>query len=84
MNSRQRRTLQQVFQEPTTSDLRWHDVASLFGALGASMAEAAGSRVTVRLNGVMLTLHRPHPRPELKKSAVRAVADFLTNAGVEP
>jgi hypothetical protein len=52
--------------------------------LGAEIREGAGSRVLVALNGVRAVLHEPHPEKELSKPAVRAVRDFLRNAGVAP
>lgn len=84
MNHKQRRTLERIFQRPTPSNLRWDDVESLFGALGASITPGAGSRVRVDLNGYTIVLHRPHPQPHLNRPTVRDIEDFLANAGVVP
>ena len=84
MNKRQRRTLARIFERPTRSDVRWDELASLLRALGAEEHEGAGSRVRFVLAGSILSLHRPHPKPELRKYAVEDVRDFLATHGVEP
>lgn len=73
-----------VFAEPTPADLRWDEIEALLRAAGAEVGEGSGSRVRVALNGVRAVFHRPHPRPETKRGAVRAVRDFLAAAGVTP
>ena len=84
MNKRQRTTLRRIFAEPTSADLRWTDIESLLRAAGAEISEGAGSRVRVALHGVRAVFHRPHPSPDMKRGAVRAVRDFLAASGVEP
>jgi hypothetical protein len=84
MNRRQRRTLARVFERPTRPDLRWVEVASLLRALGGEAHEGAGSRVRFVFAGSILSLHRPHPNPELRKYAVEDVRDFLAARGIEP
>jgi hypothetical protein len=84
MNKKQQNTLDSIFEKPTRADIRWGAVESLIKALGGEISERAGSRVAVRLNGVIAVFHRPHPRPESKKGAIDAVRQFLTNAGVKP
>ncbi len=84
MNSRHRRTLEQIFAEPTAADLRWGEIESLFKALEAEISEGSGSRVRVTLDGVRAVFHRPHPSPDTKRSSVRAVREFLITAGFRP
>ncbi|MGA2792324.1 MAG: type II toxin-antitoxin system HicA family toxin [Roseiarcus sp.] len=84
MNSRHRRTLARIFTEPPPSDLRWNDIEALFRSAGAEISEGAGSRVRVAVNGVRAVFHRPHPSPDAKRGAVRAVREFLISAGVRP
>jgi hypothetical protein len=36
------------------------------------------------LSGAILSLHRPHPKRELRKYAVEDVRDFLATHGIEP
>jgi hypothetical protein len=84
MNSRHRRTLARIFAEPTPADLRWSEVEALLRSVGGQVSEGAGSRVRVALRGVRGVFHRPHPGPETRRSQVRAVRDFLAEAGVKP
>jgi hypothetical protein len=82
MNNKQRKTLTAILEKPTRSDILWADIESLFIGLGADVSEGKGSRVNVKLNGVVGVFHRPHPRPETKKYMVENVRDFLGRAGV--
>ena len=82
--SKQLRTLVAVFAIPTKVNVKWRDVEALLISEGATKSEGRGSRVRFLLNGEKLDMHRPHPKPELKRYQVRAVREFLTNAGVEP
>jgi hypothetical protein len=84
VNRRQQATLARVFAEPPPADLRWTDIEALFRAVGAEISEGAGSRVRVALGGVRAVFHRPHPSPDTKRGAVRAVRDFLIAADVRP
>jgi len=56
----------------------------LFIALGAEISEGNGSRVRVALKDVRAVFHRPHPRKETYKGAVKSVCRFLEVAGVKP
>lgn len=84
MNSKQRQTLQDVFLHPIRSGIRWADIENLLIAVGATIKEAEGSRITVTLNEVYAVFHRPHPRPTTDKGAVKSLRRFLINAGVFP
>ncbi len=84
MNSRQSKTLQAIFDDPVRSGIKWTDIESLFGALGAEMTEGRGSRVRIALNDVRMVFHRPHPKPTTDRGAVKSVRRFLTEAGVTP
>ena len=78
------RTLRQIFAQPVPAGIRWRDALSLLRALGATVSERAGSRVAVKLNDRVAVFHRPHPRPEMDRHAVRDLRRFLESAGVEP
>lgn len=73
-----------IFVDPVRTNIKWRDVEALLLAEGATKSEGRGSRVRFLLNGEKLDIHRPHPKPELKRYQVRAVREFLSNAGVEP
>ena len=53
-------------------------------AIGATIDEGNGSRVRIVLNGVRAVFHRPHPRKETDKGAVRSMQRFLEAAKVTP
>lgn len=84
MGPKHQRTLQAVFHEPAPANLAWRDVESLLLAVGAEISEGAGSRVRVALNGVRAVFHRPHPRKEMDKGAIKSLRRFLSEAGVTP
>jgi HicA toxin of bacterial toxin-antitoxin, len=84
VNRRHRRTLDQIFAEPTPANIRWDAIEALMEALGAQISEGAGSRIRIALSGVRAVFHRPHPSPETTRGWLRAVRDFLTAAGVNP
>lgn len=78
------RYLEAISRKPERANILWCDVESLFTALGAEISEGNGSRVRVALKGVRAVFHRPHPRKETNKGAVKSVRRFLEAAGVKP
>jgi hypothetical protein len=84
MNSRNKKTLTAIFQEPVRSDINWSEIEKLFISLGAEVSEGSGSRVRVALNGVRAVFHRPHPKKVTDKGALKSVRRFLLTAGVKP
>ena len=83
MNRKQRTTLTDLFATPTKRNIRRSDVVSLIRALGGEVIEGSGSRVRFDLRGVSLNIHSPHPQPELRVYQVKAVREFLAQAGIE-
>ena len=84
MKGKHRATLEAVFAEPVRAGIHWADIEALFRAAGAELSEGRGSWVRVALNGVRAVFHRPHPRKETDKGAVKSVRRFLNEAGIEP
>jgi HicA toxin of bacterial toxin-antitoxin, len=84
VNSRQRRTHKRLFETPLRKDITWHEVMSLFEALGATVTQGQGSRMRVALHDVKAVFHQPHPHPELPIYAVKDIRDFLEHAGELP
>lgn len=84
MNKKHRKTLEAIFKEPVPSNISWNAIENLFVTLGAIVQEGRGSRVRVSLNGIVAVFHRPHPEKEASKGRIKAVRDFLDNAGVQP
>ena len=84
MSKRHERTLAAIFSDPPPANVKWRHVEALFATLGAELVEGRGSRVTVFLNDAKATFHRPHPRPDADRGALRTVRRFLLQAGVRP
>jgi hypothetical protein len=84
VNKKHRKTLEAIFENPVRATILWRDIEKLFVALGADVSEGSGSRVRVSLHDVRAIFHRPHPRPETNKGAVKSVRRFLQEAGVTP
>ena len=84
MDRKHRKTLEAIFEKPERANIPWRDIEALFMALGAEISEGRGSRVRVALKDVRAVFHRPHPRKEINKGAVKSVRRFLEAAGVKP
>jgi len=84
MDSKHRKTLEAIFEKPERANIAWKDIEALFIALGAEISEGSGSRVRVALKGVRAVFHRPHPRKEANKGAVKSVRKLLEAAGAKP
>ncbi|MDI6791273.1 MAG: type II toxin-antitoxin system HicA family toxin [bacterium] len=84
MNKRHRRTINAIFAQPISGNIKWRDVEALFNALEAVINEREGSRVAVLLNDRVAVFHRPHPSPNMDKGAVKDLRRFLERAGVAP
>ncbi|HBI37725.1 MAG: hexulose-6-phosphate isomerase [Spirochaetes bacterium GWF1_31_7] len=83
MNSKQEKTLTEIFKIPIQVNIPWNDIESLLVSLGAEISEGNGSRVRIKLNGERAVFHRPHPQKETDKGAVVSMRRFLENAGVK-
>lgn len=84
LSSKHKKTLEAIFDEPTRSDIDWARIENLLVALGAEISEGRGARIRVALNGVRMIFHRPHPKKETEKGALKSVRRYLKTAGVQP
>lgn len=84
MTGRQRKTLASIFTDPIPANIAWADVERLLKALRAELSEGRGSRIRIFLRGVRAVFHRPHPRKEVNRGAVKSVRRFLMEAGINP
>jgi len=84
LSSKNKKTLQAIYHDPVRSDIPWSRIESLLISLGAEISEGRGSRIRVALNGIRMVFHRPHPKKETDKGAVKSVQRFLNTAGVRP
>ena len=83
MNNRHRKTLDEIFAEPTKPNIAWTDIEALLRAVDCAVKEGAGSRVRFKMGNEILLIHRPHPQKETKEYVVRAVREFLIKIGVK-
>ena len=83
MDGKHRKTLEAIFEKPEQANILWRDIEALLVALGAEITDGNGSRRRVALKGVRAVFHRPHPRKETDKGAVKSVRKFLEAAGVK-
>ena len=84
MNSRQRRTLEEIYTNPVLRNIEWRRIESLLIALGCELIEGSGSRVAFKKGELRADFHRPHPGNEAKPYQVRAVREFLRKLEIEP
>ncbi len=84
MKRKHRTTLENIFNRPTSGNIPWKDVESLFKGLGADISERAGSRVAVVLFGELRVFHRPHPSPDTDKGAIASIRNWLEQYEVIP
>ena len=84
MDRKHHKTLEAIFEKPERANIAWRDIEAMFVALGAEISEGNGSRVRVALKDVRAVFHRPHPRKETNKGAVKSVRRFLEAAGEKP
>ena len=84
MGPKHKRTLSVIFEDPVRSNIAWRDIEAMLAAAGAEITEGAGSRVRIALNDVRAVFHRPHPKKETDRGAVKSMRRFLTEAGVTP
>lgn len=83
-NSRQTRTLNAIFKEPTPANVQWNAIEALLVAIDCQVIEGNGSRVRFEKDGVIASFHRPHPAKEAKRYQVRDARDYLIKSGVRP
>ena len=84
MNAKQRKVLAAMFFKPTLASIVFADIESLVKALGGTVLEREGSRVSIQLMGEEWRCHRPHPGKEAKRYQVEQARDLLDRVGVRP
>jgi len=82
LRKKHRKTLEAIFDDPVRSNVPWKDIEALLLAFGAELSEGRGSRVRIYLRGVRAVFHRPPPRPETDKGALKSMRRFLERTGV--
>ncbi|MBQ13714.1 MAG: type II toxin-antitoxin system HicA family toxin [Gammaproteobacteria bacterium] len=73
-----------MYRRPTSGNINWSDIESLFRALGADVSERAGSRVAVVVFDEVRVYHRPHPSPNTDKGAIASIRRWFEENEVVP
>ena len=63
------------------STLKWSELVSLLRSLGYTLLEGSGSRVKFVKGSRIISLHRPHPDPEIKRYVTKYVIEQLQREG---
>lgn len=68
----------------TPKTFKWAELEKVLTSLGFEKLEGAGSRVKFynKDADVMINLHKPHPKPELKAYQVKQVVTNLKDGGL--
>lgn len=83
IGKKHQQTLKNVFEDPIKSNVKWVDIENMLIALGAELSEGSGSRIRIYLNNIRAVFHRPHPRKETDKGALKLMRRFLKEAGAK-
>lgn len=84
MNSKHKKTMEDLFAKRAPKAMPFRNIEALLRALGCEVMEGAGSRVLFTLNDVDWTTHRPHPDKIARSYHIKEVRDYLCALGVEP
>ena len=83
MNSKQSKTLKNIFFQPTKSNINWEDIEKFMLSIGAQIKEGKGSAGVFILKSKIFPFHRPHPQKEAKKYQIQNLRKFLIEQGVK-
>lgn len=83
IGKKHQKTLKNVFEDPIKSNVKWVDIENMSIALGAELSEGSGSRIRIYLNNIRAVFHRPPPRKETDKGALKSMRRFLKEAGAK-
>ena len=84
LNKKHRQTLERIFTDAVSGTIPWVDIEALLRAIGAEITQGRGSRVRVNFGNFLSVYHRPHPRTETVKGAVKSMRYDLERLGVTP
>jgi len=82
LNSKNRRTLESVFERPAPAGIRWDDVCTLVAALNGTVEKSGGSARCFDIHGRFGYFHEPHPENTMKRTAVKRFSEYLLTSGV--
>ena len=83
LSKKHQTTLDDIFKIPIKSSVNWYDIEKMLMAMGAQISVGRGSRVRIYLNNIRAVFHRPHPKKEVDKGALKSMRRFLKETGVK-
>jgi hypothetical protein len=87
LNSKQRRTLEEIFKSPTSSNIKSDEVKSLIEGIGgyiSTKGRTCGARIRLIVGKHYAKLHDPHPSHVFCKAAIKDLRKFYEKIGVMP
>lgn len=77
--SKHAKTLLRLAATPTPTNIKWSDLVGALEDLGYKLLSNKGSRRKFVFPDTqeVISLHEPHPQPEVKQYAIRQVVDHL-------
>ena len=84
MNAKHRKTLRALFARPTSPSVVFSDIEALVVALGGSITEREGSRVSITLQVEHWHCHRPRAGKEAKCYQIEEARELLERIGAKP
>jgi hypothetical protein len=84
MNSKHRKTVEALFDNPVSGNIEWSRIEALLIAVGCTVIEGSGSSVTFEKGGKRAYFHRPHPQKAALRYRVTDARHFLQSIGVKP
>lgn len=81
--SKPAKTLERLSRTPAPADIRWSELKAALESLGFEMLNGSGSRVKFFHNAKnqLISLHKPHPSPEVGKKTIDDVRECLKQSG---
>jgi hypothetical protein len=81
--SKHAKTLLRLAATPTPTNIKWSELVGALESLGYSQLNNNGSRRKFVFPGTqeVISLHEPHPQPEVKQYAIRQVVEHLKMHG---
>lgn len=75
--------IKRLTANPTPSGIKWDELKTALEGLGFELQNNQGSRrkFVHKTSKAVISLHEPHPQPEVKQYVIRQVVDTLRSLG---
>ncbi|MBL0419014.1 type II toxin-antitoxin system HicA family toxin [Ramlibacter sp. AW1] len=81
--SKPEKILERISRRPAVADIRWAELKTALEWLGFRPISGSGSRMKFfhADKNVLISLHKPHPAPEIGKKTIDDIRDSLQQNG---